>query len=41
MEKWSAFRNADVKEEKVPDNIDATDNEQLQYWMSRFVLDVR
>ena len=42
MEKeWCAFRNAVVKEEKVPENIEAIDNEQLQYWMSRFVLEVR
>ena len=39
--KWCAFRNAVVKEEKVPENIEAIDNEQLQYWMNRFVLEVR
>lgn len=39
--KWSIDRNSIVEEEKVPVNIEAIDIEQLQYWLSHFVLEVR
>ena len=38
--KWSNFRNS-ITEEQVPERIKAMDNEQLRYWLSRFVLEVR
>ena len=38
--KWSNFRNS-ITEEQVPERIEAMDNEQLRYWLSRFIFEVR
>ena len=38
---WSIFRNSVVDTEQVNEDITALDNNGIQYWMSRFVLEVR
>ena len=38
---WSEHRNSVEKNELVPEDITTLDCEQLQYWLSRFVLEVR
>ena len=38
---WSIYRNSVVKNEQVYEDITSLDSNSLQYWMSRFVLEVR
>ena len=38
---WSEYRNSVEKNELVPDDITMLNSEKLQYWLSRFVLEVR
>ena len=38
---WSEYRNSVVKNEQVPEDISTLDGDKLQYWLSRFVLEVR
>ena len=38
---WTTHRNALSTAEKIPDNITTMNAETLQYWMCRFVLEVR
>ena len=38
---WSIYRNSVVNTEQVNEDITALDNNGIQYWMSRFVLEVR
>ena len=39
--KWTRYRNSVVDSEHVAEDITSLDNSKLQYWMSRFVLEVR
>ena len=39
--KWSSYRNSIVDKEHIIEDITSLDNSTLQYWMSRFVLEIR
>ena len=39
--KWSSYRNSIVDNEHIIEDITSLDNSTLQYWMSRFVLEIR
>ena len=39
--KWSSYRNSIVDNEHITEDITSMDNSSLQYWMSRFILEIR